>query len=223
MDESMFHVLDPADMVLSKPWKPGLWAHMVGLHKLFGPILDLNHRCASGEVLDNEREILVADIANRLASWETMLPAGDRITEENLHLHRQRGTGGTLIALHLAHNYYSLLLYFQYLSHDHPLSSSQQTYMKRCKEHAEMYSRLVKLSREHSGCDALFPTVSHMTVVSSSVLLHTLLFGDQEEVANARATLHSNFEALVDFRLYWPDLTAQMVSRCPQCNNPHLV
>jgi hypothetical protein len=223
MDESIFHSLDPADMTLSTPWKPGLWAHMVGLHKLFGPILDLNRRCAQGDILDNEREVLVADIANSLASWETMIPSGDKITEENFQFHRQRGTGGPLIALHLAHNYYSLLLYFQYLSHDHPLSSSEQTYMKRCKEHAEVYSRLVKLSREHSGCEALFPTVSHMTVVSSSVLLHTLLFGEKEEVANARATLNSNFEALVEFKQYWPELTAQMVSSRPQRSQSYLV
>ncbi|KAG9252713.1 uncharacterized protein F5Z01DRAFT_625168 [Emericellopsis atlantica] len=213
MDEDIFHALDPTDMALSVPWKPGLWAHMVGLHQLFGPVLDLNRRCAQGNMPSHEREATVMDIAGRLAAWEDMVPSGDKMTDENFHLHRQRGTGGPFVSLHLAYNYYSLLLYFQYLAHQQPQAPTVQTYVQRCKQCAGAYSYLVKMSRDHAGCEAVFPTASHMTVVSSSVLLHTLLFGDEWEVASARGALNSNFEVLVDFQQYWPELIAQMIHR----------
>ncbi|VUC23052.1 unnamed protein product [Clonostachys rosea] len=206
MDESIFHALDPASMTLPGPWRPGLWAHMVGLHQLFGPILDLNRRCAQDDILDSERESAVWEIAQRFASWEIMVPFGDKMTDENFHVHRRRGTGGPFVSLHLGFNYYSLLLYFQYLAHPRPQSPAVQTYVERCKQHAAAYSSLVKMSLQYSGCEALFPTVSHMAVVSSSVLLHTLLFGDEWEVASARAALNSNFEALMEFKQYWPEL-----------------
>lgn len=45
-----------------------------------------------------------------------------------------------------------------------------------------------------------------MTVVSSSVLLHTLLLGDDEELPMARQRLESNFEFLVRLRDIWPSV-----------------
>jgi len=48
--------------------------------------------------------------------------------------------------------------------------------------------------------------VRHMTAVSSSVLLHTLLFGTDEELTPAREGLVVNFKALVVLQKYWSSL-----------------
>jgi hypothetical protein len=45
-----------------------------------------------------------------------------------------------------------------------------------------------------------------MTVVSSAVLLHTLIFGQQDDTADIRAKLESNFEAIFELQRYWPSI-----------------
>jgi hypothetical protein len=53
-----------------------------------------------------------------------------------------------------------------------------------------------------------------MTTVSSSVLLHTLLFGTEDELAQSRRCLHANFEALLELEQFWPGVRS-MVSLHP--------
>lgn len=65
-------------------------------------------------------------------------------------------------------------------------------------------------SRQMQGCEANYPTIGHMTAVSSSVLLHTMLFGDQQELLTARRELSANFEALVELQQYWPATEAMV-------------
>lgn len=213
MDESLFHSLKRDDVVLPVPWKPGLWAHMVGLHQLFGPIQDLNSRSAQGSIDDAERHRVASDLARTLASWEDMVPAEDKFTDSNFQRHRLKGTGGPFISLHMAFHHYSTLLFYQFLG-DRRFTPATQTYAIRCKQHAASYSSLLKLSREEPGCETIFPTVTHMAVVSSSVLLYVLLSGDQQEVPAARSGLSANFAALIEFRKYWPDIISTMVSQC---------
>jgi hypothetical protein len=43
-----------------------------------------------------------------------------------------------------------------------------------------------------------------MTVVSSSALLHTLLFGSQDELLDTRKRLYLNFEILLKLKQFWP-------------------
>lgn len=52
----------------------------------------------------------------------------------------------------------------------------------------------------------LTPIFFVVTVVSSSVLLHTLLLGDDEELPMARQRLESNFEFLVRLKEIWPSV-----------------
>ena len=71
----------------------------------------------------------------------------------------------------------------------------------------------ISLSSTHSflrlavgtpDCEAVYLNVAHMTVVSSAALLHTLLFGDHDEIIDARNRLYSNFEILLKLKPYWP-------------------
>jgi hypothetical protein len=43
-----------------------------------------------------------------------------------------------------------------------------------------------------------------MAIVSSSVLLHTLLFAEENELPPSRHCLETNFEALLELEKYWP-------------------
>ncbi|GLI81665.1 hypothetical protein PoHVEF18_010052 [Penicillium ochrochloron] len=58
--------------------------------------------------------------------------------------------------------------------------------------------------RQQPGCEAVYPTVGHMAIVSSSVLLHNLLFGEENELPPSRHCLEANFEALLELEEYWP-------------------
>ncbi|PYH75906.1 hypothetical protein BO82DRAFT_396503 [Aspergillus uvarum CBS 121591] len=214
----------------STTWKPGLWAHMVTLARHFGPIQDLNRRVARGDTDTAELDQKVQDLGDQLEAWSRKLPADTQMTVPNLHSHQQTGRGGTFIALHLAYHHYSTLLYFRFLEDDqtqtqnqneNPSSSSSpssspssppksRTYIHRCKHHASTFSNLLHLARQIKGCETNFPTIGHMTTVSSSVLLHTLLLGDSTELEGARAALNANFEVLIEHQQFWPTTKAMI-------------
>ncbi|KAM5350919.1 hypothetical protein ACJ41O_003642 [Fusarium nematophilum] len=215
MDESIFHFLTPDQPSLGLSWKPGLWAHMISLVQHFGPIQDLNRRSAQGDVEDDELDREVGSIAQNLELWEKMLPADSKMTDQNLRLHQAKGTGGAFVALHLGYHHYSTLLYFRFLEDQRSLTESQKACTSLCKYHASAYSALLRRARAEDGCEAVYPTVGHMAVVSSSVLLHTLLFGDEEELTTARQELNDNFEALVELKQYWPNMESMVPALNP--------
>ncbi|CEL01204.1 hypothetical protein ASPCAL00792 [Aspergillus calidoustus] len=61
-----------------------------------------------------------------------------------------------------------------------------------------------------------------MTTVSSSVLLHTLLFGTEDELAQSRRCLHAKFEALLELEQYWPGVRS-MINRLISFQNTCLL
>ncbi|KAK2812625.1 hypothetical protein FQN50_001271 [Emmonsiellopsis sp. PD_5] len=207
MDESIFHRL-PADQdgFLDVPWKPGLWAHMITLVKIFAPIQDLNYRIVKEDLDDITAERCTMDLAHQLHVWEEILPADAQSNEENLREHQRKGTGGPFVALHLGFHHYSTLLFFQYLDTRRSPTAATRSYAERCKYHASSYSALLKSARSMENCDAVYLTVGHMAIVSSSVLVHTLLFGGEDEVPDARNSLNANFEALLELEQLWPAL-----------------
>lgn len=211
MDEGIFRSLTPDQTMLEIPWRPGLWAHMITLVELFGPIQDLNRRGAQDDIEDDELERAVTHMSQQLQTWEYMLPLEAQMNEHNLSMHRDKGTGGPFLALHLGYHHYSTLLYFRFLEDQQCPTLMRREYVDKCKHHASSFSRLVCLARQEKGCETVYPTVGHMIAVSSSVLLHTLLFGDELELQQARRALNSNFEALVELKEYWP-ATSSMVS-----------
>ena len=110
------------------------------------------------------------------------------------------------MALHLGYYHYATLLYFQYLDQAAAVLPHASVYASRCREHASAYSDLLRTSYEVEGCGAMYNIVGHMTVVSSSVLIHTLLLGDDDEVEPAKARLESNFRVLMRLKAWWPSV-----------------
>ncbi|ETS82474.1 hypothetical protein PFICI_04350 [Pestalotiopsis fici W106-1] len=210
MAEDVFHAMreDHIEYPIATSWKPGLWAHMITLVQFFGPVMDLNRRCASPSFSAEERDRTVAALSLQLHQWEEMLPCDVRNSTENLLEHKARGLGGPFVALHLGFHHYATLLYFQFLS-----SPNEPLYARRCKYHARAYSTLLEQARKTGSCEAVYPTVGHMATVSSATLLYTLLFGDEFELADSRAGLNTNFEALIELRTYWPRLTSWQIER----------
>ncbi|KAI3391084.1 hypothetical protein diail_7962 [Diaporthe ilicicola] len=212
MDEIMFESLTADETKLNRPWEPGLWAHKISLVRLFGPIQDLNHRSVYGNVSSEELESTVASLSSLLEGWQSTIPHNVRMNAENLQRHIQAGHGGAFVALHLGYHHYATLLYFRFLEPAAVASSPLSAlYRTKCKSHASSYSELLKLARHNDNCEVIYPTVGHMSVVSSSVLLHTLLFSEAENLQDARNSLNANFEAILELRRYWPN-TGPMVS-----------
>lgn len=231
MDELAFASLVPDQAGVETPRKLGLWAHMVTLVRLSGPVMELNRRIAKpASVSAGELDAAVRGIEQQLQSWLDSLPSHTQMTVPSLHRHQQDGLGGLFVALHLTFHYYSILLYFSFLEErqgDEAPSSSASggacPYIDRCKHHASSFGGILHLSRQLDRCLVSYPGFSHMITVSSAVLLHTLLLGDAGEIRDARRNLNANFEALMELQQPWPATTAVVrhrlcarlsVSRC---------
>lgn len=208
MDERMFADMDP-DELLKDPnmpcQSPGLWAHMATLIEVFSPIQEVNWRAASSEELHPDRIEQDTDhLAQLLDNWESRLPRDFKLTESNLIEHSSRGTGGVFMGLHLGFHHYATLLFYQYLDTRSTMTMRARQFAARCKHHALNFSTWLARGRQQPGCEAVYPTVGHMAIVSSSVLLHTLLFGEENELPQSRHCLEANFEALLELEEYWP-------------------
>jgi hypothetical protein len=212
LDEDEFHRLDIGQQCLEHPSKLGMWAYMILLAELFGPITDLNRSIASGEASEEYVSSQVAYLFSSLQKWQEDLPAILRLDVENLNFHKARGHGRTFVALHLGYFHYATLLSFHFLDQSSASIPFAMTYAERCREHASAYSDLLKTSYELGECEGMHNIVGHMTVVSSSVLLHSLLFGAEEQLDSAKRQLESNFNILVRLKAWWPSVT-QMTDR----------
>ncbi|KAL1640685.1 hypothetical protein SLS58_006699 [Diplodia intermedia] len=188
---------------------PGLWAYFISLASIFGEIQDLHRRHVSGELEDVQFEEQAQGLAARLEQFAEGLPTELRLNVDNVRWHADQGIGRTFVALHLGFHHYSTLIHFQYLDIQLPRTPKQRLFASRCKHHANTYSDLLKLSTEIPNCDAVYNIVGHMTVVSS-MLLHILCFGEEEELPMARQRLEQNFQVLIRLRSYWPSVHKMM-------------
>lgn len=221
LDELAFASLVPDQASPEVPRKLGLWACMVTLVRLSGPVMELNRHVADpASFSPEELDATVRRIEQQLQNWRDSLPAETQMTMPNLHRHQQDGLGSLFVALHLTFHYYSILLYFSFLEERRgdarPPSSAGDVecpYIDRCKHHASSFGGILHLSRQLDGCLVSYPGFSHMITVSSAVLLHTLLLGDAGEIRDARRNLNANFEALVELQQPWPATTAVVRQR----------
>jgi hypothetical protein len=206
MDEFIFHSLDQGGTKTYTRHEPGLWAYMISLVEIFGPIQDLNRTVAHQNIEDASLENAVLSLIKMLNAWEDNLPVYMRYNETNLDNYCAKGLGGVFMALHLGFNHYATLLYYQYLDINRVATRKEKEFAERCKEYAVAQSILLKTARERGDCPLMYPGVGHSAVISSSVLLHIVLFGREIEAIAAKAYLASNFEALRELRQYWPSL-----------------
>ncbi|KAL4964607.1 uncharacterized protein BDV14DRAFT_209218 [Aspergillus stella-maris] len=191
---------------------PGLWGYMVLLARIFGKIHELHRQLANGRLTNSEMEEKTHDLALQLEEFTQNLPAHMELTRHHLEQHAGVGLGAAFVALHLGYHHYSTLLYFHYLDSTQFEVPNQHLFAARCKYHAAAFSDLLNSSNEVPGCGALYFIVSHMTVISSSALLHTLLFGETGELPDARRRLSYNFQVLLELKQYWPDVDT-MITR----------
>lgn len=205
MDEEVFANMRPGDPdVLASEWKQGFWGYNVQMATIYSQITDLTKRIIHSDVWDEGGiEDAVRGLAVQLTAFEESLPIRMRYSQSNLTFQVERGLGRNFIALHLGLNHYATLLYYQYLDRNRPFTTNGAAYAARCKHHAIIFSEILQASRTHGGAEAIYNIVGHITVVSSSVLLHSYLFGNPDEIADIQERLESNFESLVQLRKYW--------------------
>lgn len=232
ISDSTFITLRPEQCSIpatTHPGERGIFTHLVTLVPLFAPIHNINRLIAEGEPHSVELDQQVERLAWELEDWKHKLQPDAQMSEENLRRQQKLGLGGLLLSLHLAYHHYCILLYFRYLEGSGgggggqrpPYSTSNSTpsldhhtttkYIARCKSHASSFSSLLLLSRQLKGCDVVYPNIGHMATVSSSVLVHTLLFGDDlDELEAVSRELNANFEALIELTQYWPATSAMV-------------
>ncbi|CAG9986118.1 unnamed protein product [Clonostachys byssicola] len=181
----------------------GLWAYMITLVEIFGEIQELSMRAAPS-LPDNQCmhvDDQVAFLGEALSSWEANFP--------------EHELGGPFVALHQGYYHYRMLLYYQYLDTKRATTEKTARFSKFCQHSALAHSNLLALPRDVGQCDVLYAGVGHSTVISSSVLLHTAMFGDSDEIMPAQQALQANFKMLQELSPYWPslDLTIRRLSQ----------
>lgn len=208
MDESAFYRMRSGDPDIgAEDWRPGIWGHMVIMVNIYRQIQDLLHYLAETTEWDDEavgKEVHRLD--TELDAFERNLPPEMRWSLENLALHITKGLGRVFVAFHIGFHHYYTLLFYQHLDQRRLPTRSSRAYAARCKHHSTIVCDVLKASREHREAEALYHIVGHVTVVSSSVLLHTYLFGDAAELPDTSGRLKSNLESLVQLRRYWPGM-----------------
>jgi hypothetical protein len=214
MDEVAFFGMAPGSEDDTPAYQPGIWAHMLTLVKIFGHIQDLNKVLVDNDWNEEYIESSVLVLSQQLTEFEHELPPTMVYTLENLSYQIQRGVGRTFVALHLGYHHYATLLYYQYLDQYRPNTPNRRMYIQRCKFHATAFCELIRASEQLSS-EAFHNVLGHMTVVSSSVLLHTLLLGEDEELPMARERLESNFRFLVKLKDFWPSVDLMVSYRAP--------
>ncbi|KIW52211.1 hypothetical protein PV05_07872 [Exophiala xenobiotica] len=177
INDRTFMSLHSEQLAIVDPLDHGIWAQMITLVPLFGPIHNINRLAANGETHTINLDQQVEQLAGNLEDWKQKLPIDAQMNHENLRRQQKRGLGGLLISIHLAYHHYATLLYFRYLEVQLPRSASDRTYITR---------------------------------FSSSVLVHTLLFGDLDQLETASRELNTNFEALMELSQYWPAISAMI-------------
>lgn len=206
-DESFFHVATGDEELMPKL---GLWAYMIKLVDIFGYVLDLNRHLVDHPADDVESAVL--DLSQQFRAWEVDLPASYRLSHDNLAEWQRYSHGGTFVALHFGFHHYQTVLYFHYLNDTK--SARSEDHAALCRHHAVEFAHLLEISRTRRiACS--YPTIGHMTLVSSAVLIHTLLYGPEYMLESVRALLVSNFAAITELKEQWPCLQRTVSrSRC---------
>jgi hypothetical protein len=187
--------------------KATFWAEMIRLARIFGGIQDLNRRLVSEAILpEDELRSSVSHLAGQLQQWHDALPQYMIFNEQNLDGFLAAGLDGPFLALHLGYNHYATILCFQFLDETQPPTETRKSFSSMCAFHARCQSRVIELTSGSRNCLPLYNAVGHMVVVSSSVLLHNLLFGELEDIPRTRNSLETNFKALILLKRYWPNI-----------------
>jgi hypothetical protein len=190
-----------ANPVLASP----LLAEMVKLNRILSRIIDFNQTCVSAPLEGQSLENGVRELSQDLQDWLENLPQHMRDTPSNLQYFASHGLGRMFTAVYLGYYHYGQLLHYQFLS------SSTEVQTDACKHYAAKLCSLVYRSHSTPGSEVLYPAVSHILVIASTVQIHTLLFsGDEGEIRISKSRLERNFEILLRLGTYWPSVDGAM-------------
>ncbi|KAK6525956.1 hypothetical protein TWF281_010998 [Arthrobotrys megalospora] len=208
LEEITFLDLQPGEKDLTDAaWRAGIWSHMVGMIELYKEIQDLlRYLVATTQWDEDFIESTVHGLAVRLLAFEERLGPELDFSPENVARHARRGTGRLFTGFHLGYQYYCMVLFYQYLDKSRPSTRNGAAYADRCTLHARRFCDILRTAREWPEAEAMHNINAHITIVSSSVLLHNYMFGDASELADTKARLESNLEFMVKLRRYWPSV-----------------
>lgn len=207
IEESVFLKLSSSTTGLESS-SSSIFAEMVHLSHIWAEIHDLNKSavdgCIEGEPLLHAVELL----SDKLNCWRASLKPHLIGTRENLERYASIGLGSALAALHLGFHYYNEVLFYQFLAENNSQSFTATTiYRENCKAHASHFCDLLYTCNAIPGCECLYIMLGHMLVVTSTIYIHTLLFGTVEnQIVVARKRLQQNFAILTQLQSYWVKL-----------------
>ena len=187
---------------------PSLLAEMVKLNRILMEITEVNEWTVTGQADEAVLEDAVKELSRKLDRWHDALPECMHDTPSNLTHYASQGLGRIFVAVYGGYYQFGQLLFYQFLHEDrHSSVPSAHFYANKCKFHAARLSDLIYTANSTPGCEVLYTMVGHIIVLASSVQIHTLLFGeDEEQIRSARLRLERNFEILTQLRSYWPTL-----------------
>jgi hypothetical protein len=188
-----------------------LLAEMIKLNRILARIIDFNRLCVSEHLEGPPLERGIRELSRDLDVWLEEVPHHMRDTPANLKAFASRGLGRMFVAVYLGYYHYGLLLNYQFLSSSIEALTDSGRYTDACKQHAARLCALVYCSQSTPGSEVLYPAVSHILVVASTVQIHTLLFsGDEGEIRISKSRLERNFEILLRLKTYWPSVDGAM-------------
>ena len=204
IEESLFLRLSKDSHSL-KSASSSIWAEMTHLSHIWAEIHDLNKAAVGGSMLPQSLGHAVEILSSKLNRWSLSLQPHLKATKENLERYASLGLGSALAALHLGFHYYNQVLFYQFLAQQtHHSSGSATIYSEKCKAHAAQFCDLLYTCNTIPGCECVYIMVGHMLVVTSTVYIHTLLFGAVDElITRARERLEQNFGILTQLQSYW--------------------
>lgn len=216
-EETCFLQSNTASMLPPPARSTGIWAEMTRLARIWSQIVDMNRLSVEGSLGPAQLHAAVEDLAGKLETWLMSLPPFLRDTPPNRAHYLASGLGTSFAALHLGYHYYSEVLYYQFLaatkSRDGISVLPAQAYAERCTTHAMAFCDvLYGCDEATNGQECTYIMLGHMLVVTSTVMVHMLLFNDSCAISPdiLRDRLQHNFSILTRLQRYWRTLESSL-------------
>jgi hypothetical protein len=177
---------------------------MIKLNYILVEVNELNKLTVASEGVVYEERIM--ELSRDLDEWYAQLPYEMRDTPENLLHWASLGLGRIFVAVYLGYYHFGQLLFYQFLHEDcHSSLTKAHAYAQRRKAHSISLCGITHAAHSMPGCEVVYNMVGHALVIASTVQIHILLFGEDDDQAHlARGRLERNFEILTKLKSYWP-------------------
>jgi hypothetical protein len=193
--------LQLTSVVPKKDHTLGIWAPNRDLHDIASSI-HTHQLAVLYQPTSPEASLLrIDEISMDLQRWQIKLPPNFKFSEQNIYIQSGLSYGAIFLGTHLSYHYNYVVLLYQFLSYSDPNS---RRYAEQLEYHASKISEIIRWSNRVPNCKLLYSVVAHILVISSSVHLHTLLYGDGNAAKLAKDDLDTNFEHIMTLRRLWP-------------------